>query len=562
MKKRLTDTVCRLFLLIGLAILIMYGGSGSAIGADTRCSAPNDAVTAYFDVIASAPAELKEAIRQFPKGADIHNHLSGTVMPEDYITMGIANDDCYGSDPRDPTMFAIAAKAGTSAACPPGSSPLSQAGPADRQKLVKSLSMYRFGYPDIQSGHDQFFATFGRFGAVSGSKSGNTSLMLAKLLQQADRDTVSYVETTMSFQSKAVGNLADLLRSKYAGPSYYTGTSHYKEMYEFLMDSGLKDAVAAARKDVAAYMAGTKGILRCGAPDQDHACLVSYAFIVCTNRNSSQGGKADLPSLFTQVAFSFVLADMENNVVGVNLVSGEDNPVSMQSFPTVMQFFTFFNTFFPNVNIALHAGEITPCFVGTGNPALKDHLTGSINAGAKRIGHAISFAYLNGNDQNDVISLMKNKNVLIEAPFTSNAQILGVAGDSHPFVLYVWKYGVPTAFATDDEGVSHATYSDEWVYAYRQYVPFQYNAMVQLARYSLQYSFAPGASLWEDIPKAKIVRQCAGVPPGISDPPQACKSFLATSEKASRQWSYEAALSNYTIKYGRYLKESKIRAQH
>lgn len=93
--------------------------------------------------------------------------------------------------------------------------------------------------------------------------------------------------------------------------------------------------------------------------------------------------------------------------------------------------------------------------------------------------------------------------------------------------------------------------------AYRQYAPFQYKEMVKLARYSLQYSFAPGASLWEDIPEEKTVSQCAGVTPGISNPPQACKSFLATSEKASRQWSYEATLSNYTKKYGRYPQENK-----
>ena len=239
-------------------------------------------------------------------------------------------------------MFTIVAKTGTPAVCPSGSTPLAQAGPADRQKLVTSLSMYQYDYRDIQSGHDQFFATFGRFGAVSGI-SRNTGIMLAKLLQQANRDTVLYVETMLSFQSEAISNLANLLRQKYPDESYYTGTSHYREMYGFLMQSGLKDAVTAAQKDVAAYMAGAKDILRCGTPNQDPACLVSYAFLVHVNRNSAQGGNADLPKLFTQVAFSFVLAGSEKNVVGVNLVSGEDNPVSMQSFPTVMQFFTFFN---------------------------------------------------------------------------------------------------------------------------------------------------------------------------------------------------------------------------
>ena len=98
--------------------------------------------------------------------------------------------------------------------CSPGDQPLSEASAPDRQKLIKSLSMYQFVYSDIQSGHDQFFATFGRFKAVSGPDA-NKGKMLAKMLQQENADSVSYVETMMSFQSTAVNNLAGQLRQKY-----------------------------------------------------------------------------------------------------------------------------------------------------------------------------------------------------------------------------------------------------------------------------------------------------------------------------------------------------------
>ncbi|NTU43120.1 MAG: hypothetical protein HGA78_08740, partial [Nitrospirales bacterium] len=361
-----------LLLFVGLSFLLVQGGIGEAFGYEglsrasgARCSEPNNAVSAYFRVIDTASPELKQAIRQFPKGADLHNHLSGSIMPETYIEMGKKDGNCYGTDPVDPTMRTIIAHTGTPDSCPQGSLPLSRITADDFQRLVASLSMYRYPYTDIQSGHDQFFATFGRFGVESGSRD-NRGIMLAHLLRKASEDNLSYVETMMSFQSAAISNLADKLRQKYPDDSCYTGTGRYLEMLDFLMQSGLADAVTAAREDIAFYRDKARTTLQCGTPDQDKACLVSYAMVAEVNRNSGikgSSGAPDLPKIFTQTAFSFLLSLREKNVVAVDLVSGEDLPVSMQSFRTVMQFFSFFHSHqtYKDVNISLHAGEITPC---------------------------------------------------------------------------------------------------------------------------------------------------------------------------------------------------------
>jgi adenosine deaminase len=545
-------------LLLFLVLVLSFHWSADPARADglikstaARCTASNGAVVSYFNIIHSSPPDLSEAIRKFPKGADIHSHLSGTDMPKDYISMGIADGDCYARD-----GYTIEPNTGTRDACKPGDRPLSRASAADIQKLVMSLSMHNFKFTDIQSGHDQFFATFGRFGTVSGSD-GDRGKMLAKLLQQANADTVSYVETMMSFQSPAVGKLSDMLRQNFADSKYYTDSTYYREMYDYLIKAGLKDVVAAAQKDITGYVSSESAVLKCGTADQDPACRVSYAFLSEINRNAAKADKtADLPKIFTQTAMSFLLADTEKRVVGVNLVSGEDLPVSMDYFRTEMQFFGFFNKLFPNVNIALHAGEITPCFVGTGNPALKDHITASLNAGAKRIGHGISFEYLNDADRAEVVNRIKSKNALVEILFTSNAQILGVTGNQHPFPLYYERYHVPTSFSTDDEGVSYADYTDEWIYAYLQYRSFfGFGDMVALARYSLQYSFMPGDPLWADVASARIVSRCAGLPLGGANPPDPCKSFLAHSMKATMQWNYEAKLSKYEKRYGMIFKK-------
>lgn len=509
------------------------------------CFQPNSGVKEYFDLVAAAKPEFVKLLMQFPKGADLHNHLSGAVMPEDYIDIGIEDGDCYGPAADNPAQYAIKKHyMGLPGTCSPGDQPLSKASLPDRQKLVKSLSMYQFAYSDIQSGHDQFFRTFGRFKAISGPDE-DKGKMLAKMLQQEDRDSVSYVETMMSFQAAAVNDLAGQLRHKYPAPSAYEDGRNYRDMYAVLQSAGLKKAVAAAKGEITDYINKMNEVLRCGTPSQDRACRVSLNFISQVSRNSDLNGNADPAKIFSQTVFSFALSNSDPRVVGVNLVSGEDLPVSMRNFTTEMQFFRFCHGIFPEVNIALHAGEITPCFVGTKNPALKDHLLGSIDAGAKRIGHGVSFEYLDGSLQSEVAALMKKKNVLVEINLTSNAQILGVAGSGHPFPLYYRKYGVPVSLSTDDEGVSHSNFTTEWLYAIIKY-GLNCNDVVKLARSSLQYSFLPGPPLWRDMTKIKVADECAGLAPGGPVPGgSACEGFLKKSAKAKAQWDYEKRLTDF-----------------
>jgi adenosine deaminase len=527
----------------------------AATASAVQCSLPNTAVADYTRVINSAPADLVQVMKAFPKGGDIHNHLSGTIMPEDYIAMGTLDNDCYGPASDDPAQLAIRVQS-ASGTCTSPDRPLSLIGSPD--KLVRSLSMYQFTYPNIQAGHDQFFATFGRFGAVSGSD-GDKGKMLAKVLLQADADSVSYVETMMSFQSTAVTNLANQLRQQFPD-SAFSDFSKYAAMYAFLLDHDLKSKVLDAGNDLTNYVNQMMATLRCETSPKRPGCAVTYRFLSEVNRNAAINQRPDLAKMFTQTALSFLLTSSDPRVVGVNLVSGEDQPISMQSFAVQMKFFTYFHATFPTAKFALHGGELTPCFVGAGNPALFDHLTGSVNAGAKRLGHAISFAYLDEGQKAEVANLLRDRNILVEVPFTSNAQILGVAGEEHPFTQYFRKYGVPTSFATDDEGVSHSNYTSEWIYAFRKY-RLQYAEAVNLARSSLQYSFLSGSPLWLNVPRAQLAAPCAGQTPGTPVAPgSACYTFLQGSAKASVQWDLEERLVRFYqtngARLGQYLETS------
>jgi adenosine deaminase len=516
-----------------------------AAPAPKTCDLPNTAVAEYTDTIGRAPAGIVAMLKAFPKGADLHNHLSGSVMPEDYVAMGIADRDCYGKESDHSDWLAIRTR-NKDGDCVSDDKPLSSASPMD--PLVRSLSMDHFAYPSIQAGHDHFFATFTRFGAVSGSREGRGK-MLARMLAQAETDGVSYVETMVSFQSTNVKEVAKLL-SQYPAEAF-ADPGQYPALYDVIKD-GLARLVTAASEDITFYTKVARDTLGCEAAPKTPGCAVALGFLSEVNRNSEIEGskKPDYARMFTQTAWSFALANQDDRVVGVNMVSGEDLRISMQAFPVQMKHFAYFHGRFPKAGVALHGGEITPCFVEAGDPAFFDHLAGSILAGARRIGHGVSFAFLDARQKQEVADLMHKGNVLVEVPFTSNAQILGVAGGEHPFTQYFRDFQVPVALSTDDEGVSHADFTSEWVYAYLRY-HLTYEEAVRLARLSLQHSFLPGSSLWQGAPGGPTAPDCQQTQAGASVSPESvCGRYLKAHLKANLQWDLEARLTSFRATHG------------
>jgi adenosine deaminase len=511
-----------------------------------RCSDKNTAVAEYDELIRQTrerQPELAEALRLFPKGGDLHNHLSGAIMPEDYLALAISEGDCYSAENQDhPEVKTLS----PGPVCSYPAQPVAAADEKERENILKSLSMYQFPYPDIQSGHDQFFATFPRFSAVSNAAR-NGGPMLGRLLRQASRDGVSYVEIMTSFQSAAVTSLGALLHRKYPNLSDYND-ANFPAMYDYLVGLGLEATAAAARDEVAAYLGSAQAALRCGLGEAEAACRIRYGFLASVKRDAALPDKKtpDQAKIFAQSALSFLLAARDARVVGVNLLSGEDSPVSMAAFATEMKIFSYLHRKFPRVNIALHAGEIIPCLLpagGTQDDPLKSHLTGSLEAGAKRIGHGVSFHYLDPGAKRKVSEAFRKNGAVVEIMFTSNAQILGVTGDHHPFRDYR-SYGVPIAFSTDDEGVSHSDYTREWIYGYKRY-GLKPEDLKLLARQSLQHSFLPGAPLWSGLPGGELAPDCAGSLPAAARPSESCRSFLENNPKAKLQWEYEVELGNY-----------------
>jgi adenosine deaminase/adenosine deaminase CECR1 len=138
---------------------------------------------------------------------------------------------------------------------------------------------------------------------------------------------------------------------------------------------------------------------------------------------------------------------------------------------------------------------------------------------------------------------MRRQGVLVEICLTSNEVILNVANENHPFLDYK-RSGVPMALASDDEGISRIDLSHEFQLAAQRY-NLSYRDLKTLARNSLEYSFLPGASLWQAPTYQAKHPSCAADNPAAQGLSAPCSAYLAGSERAQAQWKLEGNFATF-----------------
>jgi adenosine deaminase len=193
---------------------------------------------------------------------------------------------------------------------------------------------------------------------------------------------------------------------------------------------------------------------------------------------------------------AFKSANGGGKVVGVNIVGQESTMVSMRDYALHMKMFRFLKTLYPDVKVALHAGELA---LGEVPPeGLKFHIDQALTvAGANRIGHGIGLAH--EANAPAILRKMRQDDIPVEINLTSNAFISGIKDENHPVTLYR-KYGVPYVISTDDAGVTRHTLSQEYVLFASRYKP-DYAEMKKTSYNSIRYAFLPAAD------KARLTRQ-------------------------------------------------------
>lgn len=425
------------------------------------CASMQDRTAASFDEIKASPPRLRAFLAAMPKGADLHSHLSGAVYAESNLLAGAKAGDCL-----DSTTQKIAKPP-----CDPAKNrPLAEvmAGGKTQDAINRAIdgqSMRNFVPAPGLNAHDQFFATFGKFG-----DSREAATMLAEVLNRAGRQNVQHVEIMVTFAAKPVAELAAAVP--------WTGA--FSTQLAALEAKGLADLVAPARAEVATVTAATRAALGCDGAAPQPGCAVSLRYLQQISRTAA-------PELVAaQTAFAFVLAAAEPQVVGINIVAPEDAWVSLRDYSLHMTMIGTMAQLYPQVGVALHAGELT---LGLVPPEqLRSHIREAVVTGrAGRIGHGVDVMY--EDDPHGLLRLLAERRVAVEINLTSNDVILGVKGADHPFPIYR-QSGVPTVLSTDDEGVSRIDLTNEYQRAVQEF-GLDYPALKALSRNSLEYSFLP-----------------------------------------------------------------------
>ena len=433
------------------------------------------------------PLLLRRFLEEMPKGGDLHEHLSGAVYAESYLNWAMQDGLCV-----DRAKLTIA---------PPPCDGLVPAKtlvstPALYSQMIDALSMRNFHGPE--SGHDHFFAAFGKFAAATMTRRPD---MLAEVVSRFSAENVDYIESLFGPDFGAARELGSLLRPG----------APFAEMRETLLKSGkAAEVVANARKtldEIDARVDKRKSTLR-------------YLYEV------HRGYPRE--AFFAELVVAFETATVDPRVVGLNPVMPEDAWAAMVNFDDQMAMFAYLRPLYPKVRLSAHAGELAPGLVPP--EGLRNHIRDTVMiAKAERIGHGVDVARETG--MPELLRTMSARGVAVEICLSSNDYILGVSRRNHPLRLYM-RNNVPVLLATDDPGVSRGDLTTEFQRAVEDQT-VGYADLKRFARNSLQYSFLEGESLWTNGNYEAYV--CG----------KKCDAFIAKNAKAREQWRLEQRLRDF-----------------
>jgi adenosine deaminase len=474
---------------------------------------------------------LEAFLKKMPKGADLHMHLSGAVYAETFIRDAAEDGLCV-----NPSTLSFV-KTGGSAAVSCENGNVTSASVFKNQKLydelIDSFSMRGFVPTPGVTGHDQFFATFDRFGGINKRHTGE---WLDEVASRAAVQNEQYLEIMITPDFSDAAKLGYSLgwpetnstQQNSFGDATGTSPAQLAQLRSQLVAGGLEKEVDTDIQELNTALADRSRIEHCGESNAAPACSVKIRFLY-------QVLRAFPPQqVFAQTLLGFEVVRKDPNVVGLNFVQPEDAYMAMSEYNREMHMLDYLHGVYPKVHISLHAGELAPGLVPPQGTSF--HIREAVELGhAERIGHGVDVMY--ETDPEKLLHEMAERHVMVEINLTSNAVILGVVPPYHPLPEYRQVH-VPVALSTDDEGVSRIDLTHEYTRASLEY-GLTYRDLKDMARTSIEHSFLPGASLWSKPDNFTHIRpECVGHAASTS-PSGACAAFLKSNEKAAEQWELE-----------------------
>ena len=355
-------------------VLHAQAPGGRADGQDAR------AARAYQEAVKAGPLALRAFLEDFPKGADLHVHLSGAVYAESFIRAagedGLCVDPAALSFAKPPCTAPLVAASALSGNISPSNQVL-------YDRLVDSFSMRGFVPSEGVTGHDQFFGTFGRFGGLNKRHTGE---WVDEAASRAAAQNQQYLEL---METPPFGYAADLAHKIGWKPD--PSAADLAQLRETLLAKGLRDEVETDREHIRSAETLRNQIEHCGTPQAAPACQVETRYIYQILRGYAPGRSlrrrcwALRPSQPRRTAH-------EAGFVGINFVMPEDGFISMRDYTLQMKMLDYLHSVYPDVHISLHAGELAPGLVPP--EGLRFHIRQAVELGhAERIGHGVDVMY-------------------------------------------------------------------------------------------------------------------------------------------------------------------------
>lgn len=495
-----------------------------------------------FELAKRTTPELITFVRRLPKGADLHNHLSGAVY-SDFVLDEAEKAGLYYN--LESHLFQVKTSAGNGEVnigehlitiAQLKNNPLYLAEFLDRASM-------RGWFPNTANGHDKFFNSFVSISSYRKYKENSEYGFIAEVIKRNRYQQVQYLELMTGcipgeVEDRFRAALDDLTGWNDKEWQYLSGSILEKKLGEVLDKAYQKIEPLVVQREIKALInrylderdRGVQrllGISRLVAGDEGELVI---RYIPQVKRTG------DLESVFFDVLLGMVAIKSDGRVVGLDIVAPEDAPVSRVDFEKHMIIIDYLWRKFNQPKITLHAGEL----VLRESPveAMQDRIRRSIEKGhALRIGHGVSIAW--EKDTVGLLEMMRDKKILVEICLTSNESILDVKEHDHPFEMYR-RAGVPVSINTDDEGISRSNLTMEYVKAIQRY-DLSYEEVKEIVRNSLEYSFLPGESLFIGHDYTVMRPGFEGIHEREWQPGKKAKKQMVASPKLKRQVILERA---------------------
>lgn len=384
----------------------------------------------------ASPAQRYQFLYELPKGADLHNHLNLSILPEAWLQGALGAEQHHGNvfftrtklagckdTPDPPVLFRTIQRSSYQllSDCQRGEyEPLTSLTPALRAEWLSALTIDKPG-----EGREEFFEVLSvRLGDL-----GRDPLLVGDLL----------VDNMRRFGAEGVR----YLEVQVVGP-------------RFLERDGKPIDEERGVQLLAARLA---------QPDAK-ATGVTVRFLASVVRF--------LPTAEQDLERAFALVDRHRDLwVGVNLTGREDKDAGRAA--RFMDTFRKLRRRYGDIKLALHGGE---------SEAPGTQIRDTLLLGATRVGHALNLA----SDPNTLL-LMREGKFLVETSLISN-RLLDYVPDTavHPFAEYL-RLGIPICLNTDDRGAWNSTLTDEYYSAVSTF-NLRWSEVKRITENSFKFSFA------------------------------------------------------------------------